>query len=316
MDKNQQRIHADFVRFGGLAKEWTGKCVLLLPEIEKAQIWKSKGFKSIYEYAAKLAGMNHEKVNDALRILAKIEDKPALRKVVELKGLGAVRPVAVVATAETDSFWAEKATEMSKNTLETYVKEYKKFCPRTESEKVDGGQISLELAEEAKMKKRLVAMEIDVVLLEKLEKLKGEASWNELMSKLLAERDENLEKQKPEVKKNASRYIPAQIKKFVIKKTYGGCAFPGCRKKFESIHHVERFALEKTHDAAQMYGLCKEHERIAHHGLIENEGKDASEWKVKLLADKGMEAYRIDRMVMGYRAKRFSSTIPLPWHGF
>jgi len=118
-----QIIHRNFVRYGASAKEWMRKCVLLLPEIEKHRIWEKRGFGSIYEYAAKLAGMSQNTVNDALRILKKIEDKPALKQVVEEKGLNAIRPIVTIATPETESFWAEKAMTMSKHTLEVYVKE-------------------------------------------------------------------------------------------------------------------------------------------------------------------------------------------------
>lgn len=71
--------HKKFVEYGRCAKRAIQECVLLLPEIERERIWEKKGFGSIYEYAAKLAGMSREKVNDALRILHKIEDKPELR---------------------------------------------------------------------------------------------------------------------------------------------------------------------------------------------------------------------------------------------
>ena len=79
--------------------------------------------------------MNHETVNEALRVLRKIEDKPELQRVVEEKGIGAVKPVATIATAETAGFWAQKAKTMSKHTLETFVKEL-----RIQSEKVAGGE--------------------------------------------------------------------------------------------------------------------------------------------------------------------------------
>jgi hypothetical protein len=97
--KNDE-LHEKFVEYGRNAKEWMRKCVLLLPEIEKERIWKKKGFGSIYEYAAKLAGMSRWQVEDALRILKKIGDKPFLQQVVEKKGINSVRPVVTIATKE------------------------------------------------------------------------------------------------------------------------------------------------------------------------------------------------------------------------
>ena len=97
--------------------------IFIKDEIEGLRVWEKKGFLSIYEYAGKLAGMSRRKVDDALRLLKKIEDKPELKRVIEEKGMGAVQPVATIATKDTASFWAKKARVMSKNTLETYVRE-------------------------------------------------------------------------------------------------------------------------------------------------------------------------------------------------
>lgn len=119
-------VHNQFSRYGKNAKEWLRKCALLLPEIERRQIWKKRRFSSLYEYAAKLASMSRSSVDEALRVLRRIGDKPALRKVIEEKGIQSVRPVAAIATTETASFWAKKAREMNKNTLEVYVREFKK----------------------------------------------------------------------------------------------------------------------------------------------------------------------------------------------
>ena len=62
----ERGIHEKFKDFGRNAKEWMRKCVLLLPEIERLKIWEKKGFGSIFEYAAKIAGMSREKVTKGL----------------------------------------------------------------------------------------------------------------------------------------------------------------------------------------------------------------------------------------------------------
>lgn len=74
MKQEHQLLHQKFQKYGANAREWMRKCVVLLPEIEKYRIWEQKGFCSIYEYAAKLAGMSRDQVNEALRILWKVED--------------------------------------------------------------------------------------------------------------------------------------------------------------------------------------------------------------------------------------------------
>ena len=107
------KMHLQFSEYGMNAKEWLRKCALMLPEIERRKIWKKKKFGSIFEYAAKLAGMSKNQVYDALRIVRKVENLPALRRVVEEKGVNAVRAVATIVTEENEMFWAKKAMEIS-----------------------------------------------------------------------------------------------------------------------------------------------------------------------------------------------------------
>ncbi|MFA5828981.1 MAG: hypothetical protein WC843_00585 [Candidatus Gracilibacteria bacterium] len=327
-------LHEKFVTFGRNAKEWIWKCSLLLPEIEKYEIWKKKGFRDIYEYAAKLAGMSHPSVDDALWVLKKIEDKPALLKVVETKGINAVRPLVKIATQEDANFWAEKAMEMSNHTLRTYVQEFKKvenfdtenlqnknlhhtnnetgqnqiglFEPKSEDISWDVPKIP-NTPETFQSVKKLVAMQLDPEILAQLEKLKGEnGDWNDLMKQLLQMREEHLEEQKPDPVKTDSRHIPAKIDRYVTSRTNGQCAFPGCNKKLNIKHHTQRFALENVHDSDRLYGLCKAHERIAHLGLIENEDLSPRLWKVRKSADVtseiGKAKYVIDQVVQRFRA--------------
>gem|GEM_PF-415919 len=117
-------LHLRFSEYGRNARAWSRKCMLLLPEIDKYRVWKRKGFTCIYEYAAKLAGLSREQVNESLRVLGKIEDKPALMEVARDKGVWAVRPVSVIATKETEKFWAEKVRSMTVNELATYVRDF------------------------------------------------------------------------------------------------------------------------------------------------------------------------------------------------
>ncbi|HBB02930.1 MAG: hypothetical protein US89_C0003G0048 [Candidatus Peregrinibacteria bacterium GW2011_GWF2_38_29] len=295
----EKDLHQKFIFYGKNAKEWTRKCALLLPEINHLQIWKKKGFENIYEYARILAGMSTNAVNDALRILKKVENKPELKWVINKKGINAVRPIVSIATQETANFWAEKAMEMSKNTLEAYVKEFKKehteakvtesiFCPSTEN------RHSQNLFSKLKM-------ELDPKITDQLNKLKGQGNWNELMQKLLQAYQAQLEASKPIPQENAKRYVPAKIKNYVLIKTNNTCAFPGCTKEYKYLHHTWRFALTKTHDPDSLIPLCKAHEHLAHAGLIENENQSPENWKIKLETDKTSKKWqKIDKWVSKY----------------
>ncbi|MEK7523606.1 MAG: hypothetical protein AAB588_01115 [Patescibacteria group bacterium] len=337
MKPEHKILHQKFRHYGQNAKEWMRKCVLLLPKIEHCRIWKQKGFGSIYEYAAKLAGMSRNTVDDALRILRKIEDKLELQKVVETKGINAVRPVASIATSETAKFWAEKAMEMSKNTLEVYVKELRKFeisshelpnientnnaeartseaWPQEVSRTSTGNNAknthqqaihdfdSLAASQLLFPQKITLIMQLDPQIANQLQKLKGSGDWNELMQELLKIRSAQLQAQKPEPVQTSARHIPIEIQRHVLAKTNGTCAFPGCKKPYQILHHTQRFALEKIHDPNRLEPLCKSHERLAHLGLIENENLPASEWSIRQKADENAATYVIDRLVSKYRS--------------
>ena len=304
LSAQENAVHGQFVEYGRNAKEWTRKCALLLPEIEKHRIWEKRGFGSLFEYAAKLAGMSRHSVEDALRILRKIEDKPELQKVVEQRGLNAVRPVVATATVKTAEFWAQKAREMSKNTLETYVREFKKgedFRTSTpgQPEKFLPGEAKKAVI--APRSEKIITMNLEPKIATELEKLKGPGDWNELMKELLQLRKEKLEQQKPEAVQTESRHIPNKIKTYVINKTRGQCSYPDCTKPYKILHHTQRWGLEKTHDPDRLEPLCKAHEQIGHHGLIKNEEQPAENWKILKEATWWDAKRMIDQKVMQYR---------------
>jgi hypothetical protein len=308
--KNTQKIlekdlHARFTFYGKNTLKWKRKCTILLPEIAKYRIWEKHGFESIYEYAAKIAGMSHNNVNAALWVGKKVEDKPELKKLVEEKGIEIIRPIANIATKETAAFWAEKAKEMSKNTLTAYAKEYKKSELNSPCAGAKNYYKNQNLFSEIKTQN--ISMELEPEIANQLQKLKGQGNWNELMQKLLKAYQAQLEAKKPVPQESAKRYVPAKIEKYVLAKTNNTCAFPGCTKEYNYLHHTWRFALTKTHDPDTLIPLCKEHERMAHAGLIENENLSPKFWKIKLEADKASEKWqKVDKWVTQHYSKDYA----------
>lgn len=269
-------IHEQFIEYGRNAKLWLTKCKLLLPEIARQEIWRKKGFGSIYEYAAKLAGMSRGMVDETLWILEKVEKMPEIMKVVEKKGLNSVRPIVSIVNSENAAFWAEKAEEMSKHTLQAFVQQVR-----------PGTNLEVE-----------ILMHLSPALADRLEKLRGNMSWNEFIEKVFYALDQI---KKPPSKITGSRHIPNPIQNYVKNKHARLCHFPNCKKRGEILHHTQRFALEKVHDPDRLVYLCEQHERLAHHGLIENEEKPAHMWKIKVYAEKSGWKYFIDQKVAKYR---------------
>ncbi|MBI5152315.1 HNH endonuclease [Candidatus Peregrinibacteria bacterium] len=291
---NDKILHERFTEYGKNAREWTRKCALLLPEIERREIWKKRGFENIYEYARILAGMSRNAVDSALWTFQKTEDKPELRKVIEEKGITSVRLIANLATQETDKFWAEKVREMSSYALAAYAKEYRKA----------ENHACFETGIATAPQTQNISMELEPEVAEKLEKLKGSGEWNALMKKFIEMHEKQLEQEKPQPIEDAKRYVPVAIKRYALARTNSTCAFPGCSRPYEILHHTVRFALSRSHDPDKLTPLCKAHERLAHLGLIENEESAPSEWRVRTLrgnVDEKSEKYLIDQKVLKYR---------------
>ena len=299
MQTSINNLHHRFQAYGRNAREWMRKCAMLLPDIERERVWEKKGFESIYVYAAKLAGMSRESVNDALRVLRATEGMTEIRNVIEQRGVNIIKPILTALTVDNQAFWAEKAMTMSQHTLEVYRKE------RTaQDNKLTGRRASSETSEfphQQAIAKAIIPMDLDPEVAAQLEKLKGTGDWNGLMKEFLEMREAMLEQACPESKTTDSRHIPTAIQKFIIQRSRGICEFPKCTRTYTILHHTQRFALEKTHDPNRIIALCTSHERIVHQGLVENEEKQPSEWRVRQHPDTQNPTYAIDQLVMKYR---------------
>ncbi len=275
-------IHQQFSEYGLNAREWLRKCALLLPEIDRRMIWKKRNFSGIYEYAAKLAGMSRASVDEALWVLKKVKDKPELMEVIKEKGILRVRPVVAIATPETAAFWAEKARSMSKNTLETYAKNYR-------LELIPGNKTQPENA--------TVTFQVRPALAKKLEVIKKRADFEEQLARFA----ESFDAPPAQIEPAKSRHIPVATQREVDSRTSGLCAYPSCTKPATSFHHTQRFGLERVHDPQRLQALCTAHERLAHLGLIENEEKSPESWRLLEEADQTDYKFYIDRFVSLYR---------------
>lgn len=322
---NLNQLHEQFVEYGQNAKKWLRKCTMLLPEIERQQVWKQKGFESIHAYAAKLACMSHGQVDDALRILKRIAAMPSLLKVAEEKGLNAVRPVATIATEKTAGYWAKNASRMSRHELEAFVRDHPDSNRSSDSgqdpDAVSGSQPALSGFEHSAAnlqppllgcnscttgpasdhpQSKTIIMQLKPELATKLENL-NKGNWNELMEKFIKLYEKDLEESKPPVKEKASRPTPSKTKAYVLKRSGGYCEFPKCRQKYKHLHHTNRYYSNKTHNPDQIIALCKAHHDLAHRSLIDNEESPPANWKIRSEPNFNTLNWLVDREVQRYR---------------
>jgi len=284
-------------KVGYNARIWYRRFIATLPEVEKRRLYKKYGYCSIHEFAAKLAGVSHDNVDEVLRVDGKLKDMPKIKSLIAEKGLNKVRLVANIAKPETEEFWAKKIQNMTKSSLQIYINE--NFRSGTDSEKnlknpqmqrqIDmfdletfRSQTENESSDEAiKIRnKKTFTIQIDDETEFELRKFKQQLEkerkepidWNltikELLKKQIVEKQPT--KRKVLQKKNqvdkwpppVSRHIPAKIKHDLEYRYKGKCAYRGCNKPAEQIHHKDRFAIKRSHE--NVVPLCKKHHDFVH----------------------------------------------------
>jgi len=72
-------LHKEFVRLGKERRTISNELVALLPEIYRLRIYEQKGYATIYDYAARIAGLSTGVVAKALKVAKLLEDKPILK---------------------------------------------------------------------------------------------------------------------------------------------------------------------------------------------------------------------------------------------
>lgn len=113
-------------RYGNGIKILRRVFAVLLVEVNRRKLHRKYGFEGIYEFAAKVGGMNYQVTRRILWLAEALRDKPCLWRVFKTEGWSKVRVVASVATKETDKIWAEKVSVSSKPALEVLVKDWRK----------------------------------------------------------------------------------------------------------------------------------------------------------------------------------------------
>ncbi len=283
-------------KYGQRARLWRQKFAGLLPEVYKRRLFEKKGFGSIFEFAAKLAGMSQDQVRLVLNLERRFEDKPILKNMLEQGevSVSKMAKVASIATAENQEFLATQIKLLPRAALETLVRDINHeaihqnalYEPKNECKSVPGntnsshncenvnqyqgqyqGQYQDALHLNTEVRQKLFTLQqkgidINALLLEFLEKRELEIAQ---AKERLARKSESASFASHTGKiKPPSRHIPAEIKN-LLKQEFGEkCSLPHCMRSARTIHHTRRFALSQNHNPYFLAPLCEEHHAIAH----------------------------------------------------
>jgi len=120
--------------YGNNARMWSRKFAALLPEVAKRQLYSKHGFHSIFEFAAKLAGMNRKSVEEVLRTYSKVEDRPLLKAQIEEFGWSKIRVITPLIETVEETKLVEMVKTLPRSALAECVQNLR---PATQSEKTD-----------------------------------------------------------------------------------------------------------------------------------------------------------------------------------
>ena len=250
MLQTDQEIFQKFCHYGRLTLRARDKCIGLLPDIYKRRIYLQKGFESIYEFAAKLAGLSHEQVNRVLNLEKRIVTMPVLHQalVAGEVSVNKLRKAVTIATLENQQEILESVKVLSVSAVETMVRDYKSGHVTTQNDIFSApAQAAEQASEELQLSPEITRQ---LLTLQK----KG-ADINKLLGDFL---------QQIEPATAKSRYIPATTKAALHQEFGQTCSVPGCQKPHSEIHHLLPYSVVKQHNPRLMVQLCREHHQITH----------------------------------------------------
>ena len=267
-------------KYGTQTKLWRQKFIGLLPEVYRRKLFEKKGFHSIFEFAAKLAGLSHDQVCLVLNLERRFEDKPILKNLLVEGEVSITKLARVVsiATPENQEFLATKIQLLPNRALETLVRDEKVALAQIREQKNENGSPK-PLFEDESLHVQTLNFEISPDVAEELNELHAKGiDVNELLREMLQKRRTEIAEKKAEIAQEisetlrhletvaptTSRYIPTRIKKIIRQEFGEKCSILTCRKPSTQIHHTQRFALAHSHDPRFLAPLCAEHHLIAH----------------------------------------------------
>lgn len=312
---SDKELYSICKKWGAEVLEARRKFAGLLPEVyrRKSAAWarggswvRKRGFSCVYEFAARLAGMSRDQVDNVLRLERRLSDKPVLREALvrgEVSVNKLARVVSIV-TIENQTEILGKVEALSKAALDCFVKDYKR-----ENEKLDGlyepkvvqtvlyGQtqnatsglaeatVKTEYEEGGHLKPQKLPVNLDEdIVKELLEMQSKNIDVDGLLREFLRNMKEKHEREKSEVAQKqmnerndraiigfpAKRNVPTEVKRLLRQEFGDRCSAAGCDKPAEDLHHEKGFMKDQCHDPRFLKPLCRGHHELAHAGGVDN----------------------------------------------
>jgi hypothetical protein len=278
MNYTNRELYSKCLELSGYIKKYRNQFIALIPLVEKRKVYLKHNMHSIYEFAAKLAGISNETVAKILRISHKLKKSPRLQEAfvngeVTWTKLEVVSPLI---SAKNDLVLALKLPTMSVDAIRLMVKELK----LPEGENLKSSKKQTELLSVKLSVKTMTKLKIFKAKVEK--RLGHLVTWDKAFSMMLEDfyqiyptetihnsKDIPLEPrseqprwpQAPEAVAEYSRYIPAKKRREILSRTNGLCS--KCNKPAQVLHHEDPYSVSYSHES--VVPLCRAHHDLVHH---------------------------------------------------
>lgn len=263
---SNKELHEKCSYYGNLIKKYKNKFIALIPEVNRRRVYEKHGMNSIYEYAAKHAGLSHDTIRKVLKLDIKLKDKVILKELFESGEVGwsKIKTVLPIITSTNEKEMAEKITKLSNLALETLVRDYKSdhvvgFLDENTAKYFNKFENFT-----AKLDPKIVS-QLKVLQAKLAKRAKKQLTWNQTIKEMIKIVDQQVSpKQNKDrtILKKQSRHIPSSIKREAIQKTNGLCANKNCSKPAKHFHHEIPYSKYPFHE--NIMPLCKEHHELEH----------------------------------------------------
>jgi len=257
-------------QYGRNALLWRRKFESLLPEVLRRRLYEKENCSSIYEFAAKFAGLSEAQVDTVFRVERKLQNRPILLESFysgEISA-GKLDRAAGIVTPENEKEVHKMAKLLTARTFETYVRDQKRAVAAVTAE-MENLPTLFSVSKSLHMQKFTLA---DDVIQELNRLAEQEKDVNELLREFLEQKKQEIERKEQDLsqKSREETHSPSRThynkatRDFLQEKYGNKCAIHGCTKPAEEIHHKIRFGLQANNDPAYLVPLCKDHHKIAH----------------------------------------------------
>ena len=137
---SDKELYSKCQYYGTAARMWRQKFIGLLPEVNRRRLYEKKVLILFFEFAFKLCGLSDKQVRLALNLRERVEDKPALKKMLENGevSINKLARVVSIATPENEEELAEKVKVLPMSALNTLVRDEKLLQNRNTAQRIGG----------------------------------------------------------------------------------------------------------------------------------------------------------------------------------